>query len=113
MDFEIVKRQIFKAYRKYGDFYWTWELDEFIDVFDYYYRGFQKRFGRSHPRLSTDAIEMVMNRLETSEDGLPYDPEETKALIDQYLQADLDCDYCIAHFVSGDIRAMRLFEAGY
>lgn len=111
-DFEVVKRQIYTAYKKHDDgFFWGWGLDDFIRVIEYFYRGYEKRFGHSHPRLTTDVIENVMHQLEAPDDGGKYNPEETMDLIDLYFGADLDCDYCICHFVSGDIRIMRLFEA--
>ena len=108
MDFKLVKRQIFKAYRNHDDGHnWTWELKDFIQVFSLFYDAYKASIGTDHPRLTTAAIRKVMIALED------YDPDETIELIPQYFKADLNCDYCIAHFVSGDIREFRLFEITY
>ena len=41
-------------------------------------------------------------------------PNDYPALIEAYFSQDFkNCDYSIAHFMSGDIRALRYYEALY
>ena len=122
MDFTIVKRQIILEYIKlYGsacpdD---TWSLEACIDVFRYFYRRYEKTFGRYPPRLSNKTVRSIIQRfpyLDDSAMGRAYDitPDEYPPLIDAYFRQDFEnCNYSIAHFMAGDIRTLRFYEELY
>ena len=121
-NFTIVKRQIILEYIKlYGsdcpdD---TWSLEACIDAFRYFYRRYEKTFGRYPPRLANKTIRSIIQRfpyLDDSAMGRAYDitPDEYPALIDAYFRQDFEnCNYSIAHFMAGDIRTLRFYEELY
>lgn len=112
MDFDIVVRQIFKAY-KAGSYKWSYP--DFVKVFERFYRMYAEYMGRGHPRLKTETIGRVMASLVEDDNGMVYLPED-------YLDSDIfecyfdtmfnpGCDYSIVHFTSGDVRYYKTFEA--
>ena len=118
----IVKRQIILEYiRLYGsDRYGEeWSLQDCIDVFDYFYRRYDKIFHRPHPRLKSKTIREIIEKLPYTIDELDrdidLDPDMYPTLIDAYFQQDFgpDCDYSMQHFMSGMIRALRYYEELY
>ena len=123
MDFDIVKRQIIQEYLKiYGEIRETdeWSLRKCIKVFEYYYTRYYEVIGNEHPHLSNKTISnIIMNLPYFSADeqhGTVYDfsPEQYPALIDAYFSQDFqDCNYSISHFMSGEIRMMRVYESIY
>lgn len=113
MDFTIVVRQIIKAYQT-GN-YPGWTVRDFVDVFERYYGLYADYMGCGHPVLKTDTIARVMAALIEDDNGVRYSPED-------YLDSDIfevyymtpfrpGCDYSIVHFVSGDVRYYKTFEA--
>jgi len=112
MDFDIVVRQIFKAY-KAGSY--RWSLDDFVKVFERFYGLYADYMGRGHPHLKTETIGRVMALLTEDVNGVRYSADE-------YLDSDLfecyfvtafnpGCDYSIVHFTSGNVRYYKTFEA--
>ena len=123
MAFTIVKRQIILEYVKlygndrYGE---TWSLEDCLDVFRYFYGQYLDIFEREHPRLKNKTIRDIIERFPYIEDenyiGRDYElyPDEYPTLIDAYFEQDFpDCDYSIAHFMSGRIRLLRFYEELY
>lgn len=113
MDFEIVTRQIVKAYQTGR--YSHWELDDFIKVFSRFYRMYVNEMGREHPFLKTETIARVMGLLIEDENDTLYCSAD-------YLESDIlehyfntrfrsGCDYSIVHFVSGHVREIKTFES--
>ena len=113
MDFEIVVRQIRKAYQE-GD-YSPWSLEDFVMVFARFYSLYRAMNGCEHPVLKTMTIARVMALLIRDVNGMMYSP-------DDYLETDLfecyfvtrfkpSCDYSIVHFTSGDVRYYKTFES--
>lgn len=123
MDFTIVKRQIIIEYTDlyHGDRYGeSWSLEDCLDVFRYFYRRYAAIFGEDHPRLKNKTIREIIERFPSMEDeNLDYtkhylEPDEYPTLIDAYFEQDFpDCDYSIAHFMSGRIRLLRYYEELY
>ena len=121
-DFNIVKRQIIREYLKlYGNDGRdsTWSLESCLNVFRYYYRRYRQIFDVDHPHLSDKTIGKIIEALPYANRPDYYDeiellPEDYPALIEAYFAQDFDrCNYSIAHFMSGDIRALRYYETLY
>ena len=113
MDFNIVIRQIRKAYQTGS--YRLWSMEDFIEVFELFYGMYAVEVGRDHPRLTTETIARVMASLVEDDNGEIYLPAD-------YLESDLferyfdtrfrpGCDYSVVHFTSGDVRHYKTFEA--
>lgn len=122
MDFTIVKRQIITEYiNLYGSDQpdSIWSLEACIDVFRYYYRQYYRVFGEEHPRLSNSTIRRIIEDFpylwdDDMERGFDANPDMYPAMIDRYFQQEfVNCDYSIAHFMSGKIRTLRFFEELY
>lgn len=121
MDFTIVKRQIIT---EYIDLYRSdrhgciWSLEDCINIFRYYYRQYYRIFGEDHPRLSNGTIRRIIEEFPYLWDdmgrGFDVTPDIYPTLIKGYFEQDFeDCDYSIAHFMSGKIRTLRYFEELY
>ena len=123
MDFDIVKRQVVIEYLKLygnpkeGD---TWSLWECIEIFRYYYERYYKVFGVEHPHLSSKSISTIISNLPYFSTDTPHNveydftPDEYPIMIDAYFSQDFtNCNYSIAHFMSGDIRMLRVYECIY
>ena len=123
MDFDIVKRQIIQEYLKlYGWINETdeWSLRECIEVFEYFYTRYYEVFGSEHPHLSNRTISNIIMSLPycTAEDQhetmYDFTPDQYPEMIDAYFSQDFpNCNYSIAHFMSGEIRMMRFYETLY
>ena len=111
MDFRIVIRQIRKAYQT-GN-YTGWSVEDFVEVFRRFYRMYAAEIGRDHPRLTTETIARVMASLVEDDNGVRYSPEDylTTDLLNAYFDTAFNSDFCIRHFVSGDIRLIKSYEA--
>lgn len=79
MDFDIVVRQIFKAY-KTGSY--RWDYPDFVKVFERFYTMYFEAMGQSHPHLRTETIGRVMTLLTEDVNGMYYIP-------DDYLDSDI------------------------
>lgn len=107
-NFGVVVGQIVRAYKKGG---YQWPVESFANVFSVFYAKHREKTGQDHPRLRTETIARVMHALEDAdENGDKYGEADTLMLIDQYFADEIPCDYSIAHFVSGQIRAIRNAE---
>jgi hypothetical protein len=123
MDFDIVKRQIIQEYIKlYGndnsDF--TFSLSDCIKIFRYFYTAYYDNFHKDHPHLKNSTIKEIIEMFPYSESPtdygyiFDYEPAEYPAMIDAYFkQSFKNCNYSIAHFMSGQIRALRFYEELY
>lgn len=112
MDFDIVVRQIFKAYRS-GSYKWSYP--DFVRVFERFYSMYAEYMGRGHPRLKTETIGRVMASLVEDDNGMLYAPEDylDSDIIEKYFDTVFNrgCDYSIVHFISGDVRMFKSYEA--
>ena len=121
MDFSIVTRQVIREYLHiYGSDRpdKTWSLDACLNIFRYYYIKYRQTFRRDHPKLSNKTINDIISRFpyftDSFEGTAELEPEEYPLMIDAYFKQHFDkCDYSIAHFMAGGIRALRFYEELY
>lgn len=131
IDYSILTKQISRAYKEYLTNDPIWTIGEFIEVITYYFSLYNKVFKRDHPILKTETLAEVMYKLPRDyEDEFSdyhkgyirgdyvakYEPidymDNGVALILRYFYTDFEeCNYSICHFVSGDIRKLRMYEA--
>lgn len=113
MNFNILIRQIRKAYQTGS--YRLWSVEDFIEVFERFYGMYEDYIGRGHPHLRTETIARVMASLVEDDNGTLYAPEDylDSDIIEKYFDTVFNrgCDYSIVHFISGDVRYYKSFEA--
>lgn len=113
MNFNILIRQIRKAYQTGS--YRLWSVEDFIEVFSLFYGLYEDYMGRGHPHLRTETIAAVMASLVEDDNGEIYLPADylDSDIIEKYFDTEFSpaSDYCICHFVAGDIRHYKSFEA--
>lgn len=129
-DYGITRRQIIKEYlilngdnTKVNGL----SLDDCLKVFDYFFKRYKQRFGKDHPRLSSTTIYGILVEIDgiisESNDGFMMLPSDLETyigedgyagIIDVYFHQRFDnCNYSIAHFMSGGIRAICYYELAY
>ena len=122
-DFDKVKRQIimeyFSLYGNDGRGY-SWDLEDCINVFRYYYRQYKRTFKQDHPHMKNKTIRRIIEALPYIDDDTMRNKEEDlepgqyPALIKAYFNQEFDgCNYSMAHFMSGRIRLLRYYEELY
>jgi len=106
----ILEKQIIKSCKAHD----IQDCRPYIDIIRYYYSVYEKTFGKEHPRLSTKAMDSVIDSFLCScdnLDGLEYDPDAYYVMIDRHFQTQYqDCDYNICHFMSEEVRNNRFYE---
>lgn len=117
MDFRIVISQILDVYAKCET---KFSVLEVIQIFEMYYLYYEKYMFEPHPRLSNETIIDVINKLDCTFDSYGeemFDMDEVcyyEPLIKGYFELNFDnCNYSIAHFMSGEIRTLRYYEELY
>lgn len=107
----ILEKQIIKACRKQG----ITEHSDYITIIEYYYSLYMATFHKEHPRLSSSAMDSVIEAIYSGSELVDgTDPDMYKALISQHFKTQYDnCDYNICHFMSEGIRNNRFYEACY
>lgn len=115
-DFDVVCEQIRQAYEEMEDY--PYSEKEVETIFKTYFKYYRKYRGREHPKLSTENIRQIMNKLPYIDEnhGCTQDIEASQyeQLISKHFRTKYeDCDYNINHFVSGRIRDLRFFEECY
>ena len=85
------------------------EVETIIDNFKFLY---QKYRGKEHPPIPKTTLQRIIEKLPT--DGLTYfEFDDYFPMMMRYFQTDFkgyQCDYKMAHFMSGTIRTNRLRE---
>lgn len=111
-DFGVVRRQIIKAYRLSDlNSSRTWSLETVMGIFEYFYDKYEAVFGVGHPHLRTETILTIINSLPSCDD-LDFEPDFYQDMIDNYFeQTFVRCNYSMPHFMSGDVRLYRAYEA--
>lgn len=124
-DFNIVKRQVITEYvelfgnARKGD---VWSLGDCLNVFRYYFIRYEQKTGQAHPHLSNETIKDIILKFPYLDAECPNDhsanydlePQNYDLLIDKYFEQTFnDCNYSIAHFMSGNIRTLRFYEELY
>lgn len=92
-----------------------WRLVDVLRVFRWYFKAYEKWFGRPHPPIRMAQIRRIINTMPFLEENLggypDLEPEDYRALIDQHFMTQyVACDYNINHFFSGRIRELRFHE---
>ena len=123
MDFSIVRRQIIMEYLKlYGSDCESseWSLRVCLHLFKFYYEKYKNAFGEDHPRLSNRTINRILASFPSVSDeigkcsgDIDFSPEDYPALIERYFSSKMNCDFSIAHFMSGNIRTVLYYETLY
>ena len=114
---EVVKRQIILMYARYDRvIHFAWDIADTIDVFEYFFQQYEERFGCYHPRLTNESVLEAIQKLPSDPaNNLEFMPEDYPQLIDAYFRTDFNrrTDHSLMHFLSGDIRMLRYYEALY
>ena len=87
----------------------------YVKIIKCYYSAYMSKFHHEHPRLSSKAMDSVIEALQTGSNMVDdIDPDMYKALIAQHFKTQYDnCDYNICHFISEGIRNNRYYETFY
>lgn len=110
IDFSILLKQIVTAYSKIDT---SWSKQEVINFFMTFYESYMNTMGIEHPRLKTETIMMIIEKL-PGDDMFEYSLCDYREMIPKYFNTVFhDCDYSLVHFMSGTIRQMRFFEVCY
>lgn len=93
---------------------YPYSLNDVLSVFRCFFLNYEKATGERHPPLKAQNIRSVMERLPYTDGGmLDISPESYPEIVEQYFKTTFrGCDYRINHFMSGDIRKLRLAELG-
>lgn len=115
----IVSKQIKVAYESLVKP--EWEYEEYKYVFRMFFDSYTDYFGKEHPHMKTETIRHIMEELPYCEDSTTnygsakrwLSCEDYEELIPKYFETEFDdCNYSMAHFVSGNIRILRCYETG-
>lgn len=112
----LAEREYDSVVRKFQDF--PYSFNDVMLVFTDFFRKYELYRGESHPPVRRELIRNYIRRMPFDDDGLRFcadiDPEVYPEIITGYFNTPFKkCDYRIAHFFSGDIRMLRLYEIMY
>lgn len=119
MNFEIFKRIIARQYnimREHDETPYT--LEEYCWVFEWYFYLYKCKFGKDHPNIKSEQVLAIMYEMPYYENSVTNCCEEIDAenypdIMKAYFNTNFkDCDYNINHFFSGQIRELKIYEAG-
>lgn len=107
----ILEKQIIKSCHKQD----IQDCTNYVTIIKYYYSMYMATFHKEHPRLSSPAMDSVIEAIFSGSELVDgTDPDMYKALIAQHFKTQYDnCDYNICHFMSEGIRNNRFYEACY
>ncbi len=115
MNYSILRGMIASAYKKIDNP--TWTVKEYFKFFVTFLDKYKHEMGRDHYNIPMTKLLDIMNELPAINDefGNPFDIEEEyyEDIIDKYFATNMDCDYSIYHFMSGNIRLYRFYEVLY
>lgn len=110
-DFEVVKKQIEDGWDGSHCYY---SKEEIQKIFEYFYKGYEKTFGKHHPFLKLKTIEKVMDNIIGFAAIYDLEFENIFPMIDKYFDTRiLNCDYSIVHFSQEKILENRYYEVVY
>lgn len=117
--FEYFKLLLMKAYQDVADND-SMKYEDVEEIFHYYFTAYEKAFKHPHKNIRLETIKNIIGKLPFCEHSGEYnhkfdlEVDDYKELIDKHFKTQYDnCDYSISHFMSGDIRANRLYETMY
>lgn len=110
-DWSILEKQIIKSCHKLG----IQDCSDYVEIIRCYYSAYMSKFHQEHPRLSSKAMDSVIQALQSGSDMADdMDPEIYAELIEQHFKTRYDnCDYNICHFMTEGIRNNRYYETCY
>ena len=110
-DCSILEKQIIKSCHKQG----VKDCSDYITIIEFYYSTYMQTFHKEHPRLSSSAMDSVVNALQCGSDMVDdIEPDVYKTLIEQHFKTQYqNCDYNICHFMTERIRNNRFYETCY
>ena len=80
-DFSILKKQITKSCHKRG----IQACDQYVRIIGYYFIRYMKIFQKEHPRLSSAAMDKIIEALASGSENVPdADFDTYKAMIDKH-----------------------------
>ena len=110
-DFETFEEMAASVYQEEN----LYTLEEYLQVFRWYFQTYEQHTGRPHPFISREQIARIMLTMPT--DGAPRALGETiyyrmyRFLIPMHFHTKYRrCDYNINHFFSGKVRLYRMYE---
>ncbi len=119
MSFEFVRQQVINACDLLGietaagnkD---QWTQQSVIDIFQYFYYVHDKYCSFDHPNMSQNTVNKIVANIgfyEYDYQSCKLYPSDYPDLIDGYFRQRFpNCNYSMAHFMSGNIRALRFLE---
>lgn len=95
---------------------YPYSLSDVLSVFNTFFTSYEQYMGEKHPALKRKQIKNIIEAMPYTEDGYnriqDIEPEYYEEMIDAYFNTNFqNCDYRISHFMAGNIRTMRMFEA--
>lgn len=110
-----------KAYNRMEDTVNRYSLEEYIAIFEHFFSRYAEKRGEDHPPVGCGNIRRIMERMPYM--GAPdesiggrnmfdYTADMYSAIVNQYFRTRFfpGCDYRIFHFMSGNVRELRLYE---
>lgn len=118
-NFDLFSRITASVYRQMES---PFSLEEVLDIFYYFFSGYEEAIGEAHPGIRRDQIRQIIEIMPySSRDGAGFDskvidfsPDDYPYMIDAYFATEFAyCNYRINHFFSGQIRELRYYEECY
>lgn len=110
-NWSILEKQIIKSCNKQG----VTAYKTYIDIIEYYYQCYMDTFQEEHPRLSTKAMDSIIEAISIGTDMVEdTDFDAYRNMIDKHFQTQYkNCDYNICHFMTEGVRNNRFYETEY
>lgn len=108
MDYGIFKLQLKKAYKQADC---NFSFEDALSIFMNYFQTFEAFMRYRHKPMKTQTLISILDDLDG--DG-QFDVEDYPPMIEAYFWTYFEnCDRCISHFMSGEIRRKRFYEVCY
>lgn len=121
MNLRIFRMTAKKAYDSMEDTVNRYSLEQYIAIFEHFFSRYAEKRGEDHPPVGCGNIRRIMERMPYM--GAPdesiggrnmfdYTADMYSAIVNQYFRTRFfpGCDYRIFHFMSGNVRELRLYE---
>lgn len=121
MNLRIFRMTAKKAYDRMEDTVNRYSLEEYVTIIEYFFSRYAEKRGEDHPPIGCENIQRIMERMPYTgapddsiggRDMFDYTADMYPAIIDQYFRTRFfpGCDYRIFHFMSRNVRELRLYE---
>ncbi len=91
--------------------------DEISKIIALFFSEYKRHIGKDHRNFSVETLINIIDAVGSCDgigindyESYPFNLEDYEELIPKYFKRNLDCDYSIDHFFSGDVRAYCLHE---